>query len=126
MDEADVADDDEEEEDEYEYGERRGMDSEQLAAEELEANLMVEARHRKNREFQERSVEELAAEYEERYRSQGIYRTGRGGVYQSEMMPEAVKKQSNIPGVNDPGMQLNTHETGSTFPSVSFYYYCYT
>jgi hypothetical protein len=103
LDEADVADDDDEEEDEYDYGERRGMDSEQLAAEELEANLMVERRHEKNRAFQERSADELAAEYEERYRSQGIYRTGRGGVYQTEMMPEAVKRHANIPGVNDPG-----------------------
>ena len=80
------------------------MDREALAAEELEANRLVEQRHKLNRMFQAQSAAEIAADFENRYRSQGRGVAGRGGGYQgAEMMPEDVQKQSLIPGVNDPG-----------------------
>ncbi|CAE7808581.1 Supt5h [Symbiodinium microadriaticum] len=89
------------------------MDSEALAAEELEANLLVERRHEANRKFQEQSAAELAAMYEDRYRSQGRGVAGRGGGYGGvELMHDDVQKQALIPGVHDPGIWVIRCKTG--------------
>ncbi len=85
------------------------MDREILNKELREASELVERRHEKNRLFQNASVEELAKDYQERYRqtetrASFLGSRGTGVVQNIDLLANDVVKQSLIPGVNDPGI----------------------
>jgi transcription elongation factor SPT5 len=112
FDEAVVADEDEEEEDyEDDYA---GEKSEVILPEEhRRAQARVEDRHRQNREFLSRTDDEIAKEYEERFKSStyarndfhasGLAAVASGGAVGARG-GSAVLQQSLLPGVGDPAL----------------------
>lgn len=111
FDEAVVADDDEEEEEEEGYG---GEKAEIILPEEQRrAQARVEERHRQQKEFLGRTDAEIAAEYEERFKTSsyarndfqasGLAAVASGGAVGARG-GSAVLQQSLLPGVGDPAL----------------------
>eukprot|EP00605_Chrysophyceae_sp_TOSAG23-4_P002419 GSChrysophyteH1.ASY1.ANO1.2678.1 assembled CDS len=116
---ADMADVGDEEDDEDELGER-GVTEEELTAEEMAANALVEERHAKNREMMSTDAAELAARYEaqhkqERRRKKIVQEmtSGLAGVGTG-----TVAQQALLPSVHDPSLWRVKCQTGREFQLV--------
>lgn len=117
---ADMADvGDEDDEDEEEQGER-GVTEEELTAEEMAANALVEARHAANRVMMETDADQLAKRYEDQHRNERRRQKvltqlggGSGGVGGG-----TVAQQALLPSIQDPSLWRVKCATGREFQLV--------